>query len=239
MIKASNHAIGSGLIAKSLSAVDFGRPTLVLASGVSDSQETRAGAFQREADLVEQSIALHPGLHAVYCSTCSIDSGVVTPYTAHKLRMEHLVMDAAASCHVFRLPQVVGLVHNRTLVSHFVDSILLDQMLKVQARATRNLLDVRDFARVAALIVRCNAGAGVPLNIASATQVAVTDIVTEIARLLGHPARIEMQDAGYSQMIDTRFLRALLPADDPLFDPDHWRVVLQHYVPLMAREVGP
>lgn len=238
-MKKSNYVIGNGLIAKSLSTVDFGRPTLVLASGVSDSQETRAEAFQREADLIAQTIARHPGLHAVYCSTCSVDSCVVTPYTAHKLRMERLVMDTAASCHVFRLPQVVGLVHNRTLVSHFVDSIRLDRVLKVQVRATRNLLDVRDFARVAELLVRRNAGAGAPQNIASSAQVSVMDIVTEIARLLDRPARTEMLDAGYSQLIDTSFLRGQLPADDPLFDPDHWRVVLQHYVPLMAREVGP
>lgn len=234
----SNRIIGRGLIARALAGVDFNRPTLVLASGVSDSQETRPEAFRREAELVEQSIARHPGLHAVYCSTCSIDSGIATPYTQHKRQMEQLVMGAAASCHVFRLPQVVGLVHNRTLVSHFVDSILQDRVLKVQTRATRNLLDVRDFARVAALMVRHDAGTGAPQNIASATQVAVVDIVAEIARLLDRTARTEMQDAGYSQEIDTQFLHALLPPEDPLFDPDHWRVVLQHYVPLMARESG-
>ncbi|MBA3056443.1 MAG: hypothetical protein KJ614_07300 [Gammaproteobacteria bacterium] len=238
-MKRINQIIGSGLIARTLNGVDFGRPTLVLASGVSDSQETRAEAFCREADLVEQAITRHPGLHAVYCSTCSIDSGVVTPYTTHKLNMERLVTGAAASCHVFRLPQVVGLVHNRTLVSHFVDSILLDRVLKVQTRATRNLLDVRDFARVAALMVRSDAGAGGPQIIASATQVPVTDIVAEIARLLDRPARTEMQVEGYSQVIATDFLRGQLPADDPLFDPGHWRVILQHYVPLMAREVMP
>jgi nucleoside-diphosphate-sugar epimerase len=230
--------IGTGLIAKSLMGIDFGRPTLVLASGVSDSQEIRDEAFQREADLVEQTIARHARMHAVYCSTCSIDSGVVTPYTTHKMNMEQLVMKAAVSCHVFRLPQVVGLVHNRTLVSHFVDSILQDQILKIQIRATRNLLDVRDFARVAALLVRRNAGAGEPQNIASCAQVPVIEIVAEIARLLHRPVRTELQDSGYSQLIDTSFLRGQLQADDPLFDRGHWRVVLQHYVPLMAREVS-
>lgn len=228
--------LGAGLIAKSLSHVDFGRPTLVLASGVSNSLETRPEAFKREADLVEESITNHRNLHVVYCSTCSVDSGVQTPYIVHKLQMEEQVLSKAISCHVFRLPQVVGLVRNRTLVSYFVESILRNRVLKVQTRATRNLLDVHDFARVASLAVHRNAGAGVAQNIASSMQVPVIDIVDHITQLLGRPARIERVDAGYRQVIDTEFLQRLLPADDPLFDPEYWRRVLQHYVPLIAAD---
>ena len=230
--------IGNGLIARSLTSVDFGRPTLVLASGVSDSHETRIEAFQRETDLVEQAMDLHQGLHVLYCSTCSVESGILTPYTAHKLAVERRIVEKAQSCHVFRLPQVVGLVHNRTLVSYFVHAILHGKALTVQARATRNLLDVRDFARVVELVVRRNAGVGVPQNIASSTQVPVADIVAEIARLLRQSARIKIVDDGYSQTIDSRFLHELLPANDPLFDPCHWRRVLQHYVPLIAADLA-
>lgn len=234
--KNKNQIVGNGLIARSLTGIDFGRPTLVLASGVSNSKETRVEAFQREAGLIDQAIADHPDLHVLYCSTCSIASGVQTPYTTHKLAMEERVQSKATSCHIFRLPQVVGLVHNRTLVSYFVESILQGRLLKVQTQATRNLLDVRDFARVATLAVRCNAGVGVPQNIASSTQVPVSDIVAEIAWLLDHAAHIEGVNAGYSQSIDTAFLHELLPGDDRLFDSNHWRQVLRHYVPLMATD---
>ena len=229
-----NVIIGNGLIARGLTGIEFGRATLVLASGVSDSQETRVKAFRREVDLVEQAMDRYQGLHILYCSTCSVESGVQAPYTSHKLAMERWIVEKAQSFKVFRLPQVVGLVHNPTLVSHFVDAILHGWLLTVQARVSRNLMDVRDFARKAALVVRRNASVGVPQNIASSTQVPVADIVAEIARLLGREARTELVDAGYSQTIETRFLHELLPADDPLFDPGHWRRVLQHYVPLMA-----
>lgn len=230
--------IGNGMIAKSLAAADFGRPTLVLASGVSDSQETRTEAFAREVSVLENAITNYPGMHVLYCSTCSVDSGIETPYTKHKLAMEARVLSKSASSHVFRLPQVVGLVNNRTLVSHFVDAVQHGRLITVQARAKRNLLDVRDFARVAAQLVRSKAGVGVPQNIASSTQVPVADIVQVIARLLGREARTELVDAGYSQTIDTGFLYRLLQADDPLFDPGYWRQVLQHYVPMMAANLA-
>ncbi|PUE47641.1 hypothetical protein [Limnohabitans sp. 2KL-51] len=233
-----NIIIGSGMISKSLADADFGRPTLVLASGVSDSQETRTEAFGREAALVDNAIANYPDMHVLYCSTCSVDSGIETPYTKHKLAMEARVLSKSASCHVFRLPQVVGLVHNRTLVSYFVESILQDRVLKIQTRSMRNLLDVRDFARVATLIVRSSMGVGIPQNIAASTQVSVLDIHMEIANVLGRTANVERVDAGYSQSINTKFLHNLLPDTDPLFDPDHWRRVLQWYVPLIAADIA-
>ncbi len=229
-----NVIVGNGLIARSFAGVDFGRPTLVLASGVSDSQEIRDEAFQREVALVQQKIAAYPDLHVVYCSTCSIDSGIETPYTRHKLDIERRVLAAAFSCHIFRLPQVVGLVQNRTLVSYFVDAILSGCPLKVQGYATRNLLDVCDFVRVASLLVRYNIGAGKPQNIASVGQVPVIDIVNEISQILSHCVATEIVDEGYSQSINNSFLRSILSPDDPLFDPEYWRKVLERYVPLVA-----
>jgi len=230
--------IGDGMIAKNLAGVDFGRPTLVLASGVSDSQETRLDKFEREVFLVEKAISSHPGLHVLYCSTCSIDSVIQTPYIIHKLAMEELVQSRAATCHVLRLPQVVGRVHNRTLVSYFVESILKDRVLTVQTHATRNLLDVLDFARVASLMLRRRIGEGIPQNIASSTQVRVLDIVLEIGMILNRTPYIDFVDAGYSQSINIEILYDLLPALDPLFYPDYWRRLLHQYVPLIASDIA-
>lgn len=233
-----NKVIGNGMISKSLVDVNFGRPTLILASGVSDSQEIRLEAFEREFSLVKHAIDRHPSLHVIYCSTCSIDSEIQTPYTKHKLAMEDFVLSMATSSHVFRLPQVIGRVHNRTLVSYIIESILKDRVLTVQTQATRNLLDVRDFARVASLMVRGNIGVCTPQNIASSTQIPVNDIVVAITKVLNVPTRIEFVDAGYSQLINIAHLNDFLPALDPLFDPDHWRCVLQYYVPLIAADIA-
>lgn len=232
-----NIVVGSGLIASALADIDFGRPVLILASGVSDSRENRIEAFEREFDIVEQYISKYPEVHALYCSTCSVDSDLISPYTVHKLNMEALVMGAATSCHIFRLPQIVGLVNNCTLVSHFVRSIMSDEILKIHSRAYRNLLDVLDFARVAKLLVRTNAGAGEPQNIASSNQVPVDKIAAEIAHLLGRSPRLELIDAGYSQEIEIYFLRKHLSIDDRLFESDYWKRVLRKYVPLLAEKM--
>lgn len=223
--------IGSGLIAKSFIDVAFEVNTLVFASGVSNSQETRATEFQREADLFDHVINRNPGFHVLYCSTCSIDSVTTSPYIAHKLSMEQRVRRMAESFHIFRLPQLVGLVKNKTLVSYFVDAILHDRVLIVQSKAARNLLDVTDFARIAKLIVNQRVGINTVQNIASANNVQVLDIVEEIARLLGRIAQTSIDCSGYSQDVDIGFLRRILPADDVLLKADYWREVLHHYVP--------
>lgn len=229
-----NVIIGNGLIAKCFSNIDFGRPVLLLASGVSNSQETSLSAFRREVDLVEHAINSHPGLHVLYFSTCSVESGVRSPYVMHKLAMEQQVLSMSASCHIFRLPQVVGLVRNKTLVSFFVESVLKNRVLKIQSHAKRSLLDVRDVARVTSLAVRQNFGTRLPLNIVSSNQVSVIAIVGEIARLLNRSVQIESVDGGYSQPLDISYVQQFLKADDPLFSPDYWLVVLRYYVPLMA-----
>jgi hypothetical protein len=233
-----NKVIGNGMISKCLVGVNFGQPTLILASGVSDSQETRPEAFEREFSVVKHAMDSHPSLHVIYCSTCSVDSGIQTPYIKHKLAMEDLVLSRANTSHIFRLPQVVGRVHNRTLISYIVESILKDRLLRVQTQATRNLLDVRDFARVASLMVRGNIGVCTPQNIASSTQIPVNDIVVEIAKVLNAPTRIEFVDAGYSQLINIAHLNDFLPALDPLFDTDYWRSVVQYYAPLIAADIA-
>lgn len=227
--------IGTGLIAKSLTGVSFNQNTLVLASGVSNSQEVRQSEFQREAELIQREMANHPGFHVIYCSTCSIDSGASTPYIVHKQAMEQKVRASAASFHVFRLPQVVGLVQNSTLVSFFVDAILHGRVLNVQAQATRNLLDVSDFARITKVLVDQGLGVNSTLNMASGCSVPVVQIVEEIASLLQRQPQIVVSPSGYSQDIDIDFLKSVLGAQDAIFAPDYWRQVLRHYVPMYAR----
>jgi nucleoside-diphosphate-sugar epimerase len=148
--------------------------------------------------------------------------------------MENLVINNAISCNIFRLPQIVGIVFNNTLVSHFTKLISQNFPIKLQSRATRNLVDIRDLARVIAFLVQRNMAVGVPQNIASSTQVPVTAIVQEIASLLKQPYRTVILDEGYSQNIDISFLRTQLSPNDPLFAPSYWKVVLSHYVPLIA-----
>ena len=135
--------------------VNFGVPlqlpenTLIIASGVSNSKETRKSEFSREMNLIKNEISKHANSRVIYFSTCSVCSGESSPYIQHKLNMERLVRDANDNCWIFRLPQVVGAVNNSTLVSYFFRAIKTGQMLTIQSQATRNLIDVSDAIRVA------------------------------------------------------------------------------------------
>jgi len=229
-----NIIIGNGLIAKELSSQEFGRACLILASGVSNSQEVNPKEFERESALVEYMIDLYPKLHVLYCSTCNATSSQKTPYIQHKLAMEAKVLSKANSCHIFRLPQVVGQVNNRTLVSYFVESILRDRVLRIQGQATRNLLDVEDFSRIASMLVRKNISNNKPLNIASSKNVFVIDIIKEIGKILNKELQFEIEDSGNNESIDIDFLKNFLETTDCIFRNDYWRIVLRRYVPLIS-----
>lgn len=229
------HIIGSGLIAKSFTNLVFNEKTLVLASGVANSQETRTSEFERERALIHKEITCHPGFRIIYCSTCSIDSGITSPYISHKLNMEETVRELATSFYIWRLPQMVGPVKNFTLVSFFVRAILNDQVLNVQAGATRNLLDVSDFARIVSVLANRHSGINTVQNVASASSVSVLEIVNEISRLLERIPKIVLSPAGYSHDINIDFLRKILPANDPIIEPDYWKQVLRRNVPMYAQ----
>jgi nucleoside-diphosphate-sugar epimerase len=226
----SSQIVGSGLIANSFEGVFFKNKTLILASGVSNSLEVLQSEFQREERLIKCEIANHPDYHVVYFSTCSIDSGVSSAYILHKQNMERLVQDSALSFHVFRLPQLVGVVKNATLISYLVDALLNEQALDVHGLATRNLLDVIDLVRIVKTLVNQDIGINSTINIASAKNVSVVEIIGEISVILQRTPKFIINPIGYSQDIDIEFLKTVLDAQDVLFDDDYWVQVLRRYV---------
>lgn len=222
--------VGSGLIANSFKGVFFKRKTLILASGVSNSQEVLQSEFQREERLIKSEMVNRPDYHVVYFSTCSIDSGISSAYILHKQSMERLVQDSALSFHVFRLPQLVGVVKNATLISYLVDAMLNEQALNIHGLATRNLLDVIDLVRIVKILVNQDIGINSITNIASAKNVLVVDIVREISVILQRTPKLIINPTGYSQDIDIEFLRTAIDARDVVFDDEYWIQVLRRYV---------
>lgn len=231
----SAKVIGNGLIAKSFSDVGFIKRTLILASGVSNSKELRDSEFAREIRLVQREIEDSPGSTVVYFSTCSLVNDLASPYAEHKKRMENLVADKASEFHIFRLPQVVGVVHNLTLVSYFTKCIVEGKVINIQCGAKRNLLDVRDVARITKELVDGAIGVNSVQNIASAQSVSVIDIVNEISMILGCDAKLAYSDSGHDQRVNVDFLIRAIGNSDPVFLKCYWRKVLRKYVPLLFK----
>ena len=225
--------IGNGLLARNMANLKTERDCLIIGAGVSNSSETRITEFQREIDLVTAAIGQHRDLRVVYFSTCSVSQAVRTPYIAHKCAMEKMVSSLASESCIYRLPQVVGVVNNSTLISYIVSSILQNKTLQIQLNAQRRLIDIDDVVRVCGQLLSANQGVNTVQNIAPRHSASVVQIVERIALGLGKEPRYEGIDAGESYEIDIEPLVNFIGAEDVIFNEDYWCSVLDKYIPLL------
>ncbi len=226
--------VGNGLIGRCFRNIDFSKNCLILASGVSNSKEVRESEFSREIELVTHEIESNPEATVVYFSTCSVCQGSDSAYIRHKLYMEFLVSSRASFFHIFRLPQVVGIVDNMTIVSYFVTSILRGKYLHIQKKAKRNLLDVADVARFTEKLVNDKIGINTVQNLASSKNITILEIVYEISSILMRDFEFESSDLGCEYYIDIELLKSTFGQDDFVFTNDYWRQILRKYVPLIV-----
>lgn len=225
--------IGNGLLARNMANLKAERDCLIIGAGVSNSSETRLAEFQREIDLVATEIQQNRELRIVYFSTCSVSQAVRTPYIDHKCAMEKMVSSLAAEWCIYRLPQVVGVVNNSTLISYIVRSMLQNLPLKVQLNAHRRLIDIDDVVRVCGRLLNENQGVNTVQDIAPGHAASVVQIVERIAFGLGKEPRYEGIDSGESYEIDIQPLVNFIGAEDIIFTEDYWRAVLDKYIPLL------
>ena len=225
--------IGNGLLAKNMANLKTDRDCLIIGAGVSNSGETRQAEFQREIDLVSAAIQQHGERRVVYFSTCSVNQAVRTPYIDHKCAMEKLVSSQAPEWCIYRLPQVVGVVNNTTLISYIVRSVMQKNTLQVHLNAARRLIDIDDVVRVCGRLLNANQGVNTIQNIAPRYAAPVVQIVECIAHGLGEAPRFEGVDAGESYDIDIQPLIEFIGVEDVIFTENYWRGVLDKYVPLL------
>ena len=178
--------VGAGLVAGALKD----RPGVVLhAAGVANSTCTDAAEFERDEARLRESLAL-PGL-LVYFGTCSAEK---TPYTAHKARLEALVLERGNSL-VCRLPIVAGVTRNRyTLLAVLKRKILAGEPLEVWTGARRSVVDVEDVGLAVDHLIEHGAK-GVAI-VAPPWDYPVLDIVNTLARELRRPALVTLVDKG-------------------------------------------
>ncbi len=165
--------IGRGMMARAMN--DQG---VIFASGVSDSSETRAEAFERERSLLLNHLT--DGI--VYFSTTSTKD---TPYVRHKREMERIV--SSKKHLILRLPQVVGRGGNsNNLINYLSRQILNGDVVNV-FDTRRSVVDVNDVAR----IVNCLHGCNGLFSLNSIEPLRVEDIVRLIALRHNKSARIK------------------------------------------------
>jgi len=229
--------VGSGMMARYFSASSFQRKVLIFASGVSNSKEVETREFQRERDLLEKVVERNQGLEIIYFSSTNILSPNFSAYFEHKISMEELLCALTERYYIFRLPQVVGVVMNNTLISYLARSCMECTCVDIHEYAVRNLIDVEDVIRIVTFLVNERIGAGSAQILASGSNVKVTDLVEEVCEILGVPCVINSIPKGDDQTVSIDYLRENLDDTDPVLHSDYWRCVLQKYVPQLKERI--
>ncbi len=138
--------VGKGLIA-SLFKDDDQQNTIFFASGVSNSSETDIFQFQREENLILNTINNNLQKLFIYFSTCSMydSSKLNSAYVLHKHRMEELIMSKMENYLILRVSNAVGNGGNpNLLMNYLVENLKAQQPITIHQYATRNLIDVED-----------------------------------------------------------------------------------------------
>ena len=190
--------VGDGLIAQAFAALAPRRDVVIYASGVSDSTETRAEAFERERALLAKTRAENPRALLVYFSTCSVDDPDrrPTPYVQHKLAMEAQLAAAPGPWMVLRLPLAIGPVHRSPTLANFLhDRIVRGEAFEVWSRSMRYPIDVDDVVRIASRFIAERAYWRRTINIAL-RAFTVLDFVRVLESITGKRAAYTLVEKG-------------------------------------------
>lgn len=225
--------VGKGMMAHAFSYYEASQEVLIFASGVSNSQERREEAFQREEDLLRTylDIARYRDMIFVYFSTCSILDLLLdkSKYIMHKIKMENIIKRQAKKYLIFRLPQVVGDTDNKTLVRYFYDMIQSGQQFEVWANGYKNLIDCDDAFRICSYIVDKKLFSNCTINVASTIKTAIPEIVKIVEKTIDKKGNYVIVDKGSNFDIDLLDILQIIKEVEVEFDEQYPERIIKKY----------
>lgn len=226
--------LGNGMIAKAFAGsnnLEGG----VFASGVSDSKCNSEREYIRESDALIRFINNHRDYKIYYFSSFCVENSK-SMYCIHKKQMEEVVMKNCAKFCILRLPQVVGLSTNDTLVRFIVKKLLRSERLIIKKGALRRLIDVSDVVRVCE-IIGSKLDDSLMLNLGPEKSLGVEIIVREIAKILNITPTYTLVDGGDKQSSSVLEAIEMLGMNDIIFKENYQIEVLTKYVPEIANQL--
>ncbi len=218
--------VGNGMIARRFGEFAKRDDVVIFASGVSNSKETRPQPFDRERQLVAETLRQTTGNLFVYFSTASVDDPTEqgSPYVTHKLALEQLIARQATNYLIVRASNVVGGPGNpHTILNFFVDRVLRNEPFTIWQHASRNLIDLDDVYRVVTRCVADPATWNQTIVVANPHSINPLTMVRAIEAHTGRRAQYELVDKGVP------FVLAGNGSSDQLLTPDsNWQP--EHYV---------
>jgi NAD dependent epimerase/dehydratase family len=234
-VQFSDNAVvhGSGMMAAALRGMP-GLGGAVFAAGVSNSREMDPLQYAREASELKAFIGRNAHRQVIYFSSFVAGSDT-SRYAQHKREMESLIKECAMDFLVLRLPQVVGITKNSTLVSYLVNAARRGEAIKIQRGAFRSLVDVVDVGRVLSLFMARNITREV-ISVGPRMPLRVLDIVMIIESILGLKIDYSIVDGGDWQRAELSRACQLLGDQDRLFEAGYQYSVLNKYVARLHSE---
>ena len=182
--------IGSGLIAKILSNINFGNNLVVHVAGVSNSLCEDRREFDRELELVYQSISY--GKPILYFSSqgCRTLSGS-SPYYQHKKYIEDILLNHSSDHKIIRIPQLITPGGNPSnLLNYFNRKLQLGEVIYCDPNAYRNMIADRHLTAVVQEVIRDELSG--LLGFCAPFDYSALEIVRCMEILTGKKANIEM-----------------------------------------------
>lgn len=174
--------IGNGLIASSFKNFKSDR-FLFFASGVSNSSESDNLKFNREKNLLIESLSENKNKVIVYFSSISILT-IESEYTKHKKEMEEIIKQSDNEYYIFRLPQVLGNGGNQNNLINFIkNKILSNEDIQVWKGSERSIMDIDDIYKIVTTIISTN-GSRKTYNISGVEYIPIEDIISMIGSII-------------------------------------------------------
>jgi len=210
---------------------------LLIAAGVSNSQETDPSVFARDTRNIESIVVKHFDKKIFYISSCqNEDINFQTPYFLHKRLLEKILLEKHKNTMILRLPQVVGINNNMTLFPTLVRKMYLSESLNIQKNTKRVLIDVADVVRIVQTIITKKFFESGIFNITPSYSVNVEDLVALIKEQITSHSEIKIVGPGRSAFVDDKYLHKLVSQDDILLDRLYASLLVNKYVPQIIEQ---
>jgi nucleoside-diphosphate-sugar epimerase len=190
--------IGNGMLATAFKDYNTDENIVIFASGVSNSKANTNSEFDREYQLLKNTVDLYSDKILVYFSTVSMydPDSCHSPYVKHKVKMEKYIHSASKQYYIFRISQIIGKANNGTLINFLLDSIINDKEFELWTGVTRNLIAIADVVKIVSYFIDQRIHLNQIINIANVANIQVLAIVKILEKILGKKALYHLKNKG-------------------------------------------
>lgn len=222
------------MIAKAFASYKDRSEIVIFASGVSNSLNLSDAAFNREINLIQDSLTNNPECLFIYFSTCSINDASLqhSAYVKHKKKIEEYIVANHAPYIIFRLTNPVGNTNNtNTVINYFINNVTKQHHFEVWENASRNLIDIDDMYIICNEIIEQHLFLNSIVNIANPQSYPVPFIVELIEKYFNKKGMYSSLKKGSGPVIDVSAIEPLFRKFNINFEADYLTKLLQKYFP--------